>query len=90
LTALIWEAYTDPKNFDMKHVEYVRKNACSDHVLPSGESVLESRPFWSELTEYDDEGFFRYCNHFILMNEMNVDPDEVESYLSELKLSIKD
>jgi len=86
LKELIWEAYSSPEQFDLNHKEYVQKNNNIPVTNSQGIQVLEERPFWSELTEYDDEGFFRYCNHFFIMNEMNINHEEVEQYLNNIKI----
>lgn len=85
LTVMIWEAYTDPEHFDYNHKDYVQKNASWPDTNKNEDQVMEARPFWSELTEYDDEGYFRYCTSFIVMGEMNITPDEVDAYLLHMK-----
>ncbi len=88
LCDFIWEAYTNPKQFDLTHEQYVRKHASFPVTNKQGTQVLEAMPFWSELTEYDDEGYFRYCNHFIIMNEMNIEHDKVETMLDSIKTDL--
>lgn len=91
LTNLIWDAYTDPKNFDLNNKDYLNNNNIHFSVTnEQGIQVLESRPFWSEFTEYNDEDFFTYCISFMLMNEIDKDPDEITSYLNKLKSEMED
>ena len=85
IETLIWEAYTDPEHFDEKHQEYVRSSASWLLRTEGDTQIYEARPFWSELTEYDDEGYFEYCTAFIIMNETKFGADEVDAYLEELK-----
>lgn len=89
LISLIWEAYSNPKDFDGNNEGYVKKYASFPISNSEGKQIYEARPFWSELTEHDDEGFFRYCNHFIIMNETGISHENIELYLEKILVSEK-